>query len=175
MQLYRYFMSQSSEFCRYNRLCCFSTSVCCCLFPYRPSPGTFGYTLVCIAYWYDNFHRQYLCIKATRNKINLQIQFVTKFPCFGIWLHWIILITSIYFTVALKTLTQSHYQIRSLFGATHFLVCIWSSLGLGVECLGHGTVCYLFCEFYLQLLHLWKIIRLFILCTLHQILLEWPS
>jgi hypothetical protein len=30
---YRYFVSQSSEFCRYNTLCCFSTSVyCCCLF-----------------------------------------------------------------------------------------------------------------------------------------------
>jgi hypothetical protein len=27
MQLYRYFVRQSSEFCRYNYLCCFSTSV----------------------------------------------------------------------------------------------------------------------------------------------------
>jgi hypothetical protein len=27
MQLYRYFVSQSSEFCRHNPLCCFSTSV----------------------------------------------------------------------------------------------------------------------------------------------------
>jgi hypothetical protein len=27
VQLYRYFMSQSSEFCHHNRLCCFSTSV----------------------------------------------------------------------------------------------------------------------------------------------------
>jgi len=25
--LYRYFVSQSSEFCRHNPLCCFSTSV----------------------------------------------------------------------------------------------------------------------------------------------------
>jgi hypothetical protein len=43
-----YFVSQSSEFCRYNSLCCFSTSVycCCCVFRYRLSPGTFGYTLV---------------------------------------------------------------------------------------------------------------------------------
>jgi hypothetical protein len=32
MQLYRYFVSQSSEFCRHNALCCFSTSVYCCLF-----------------------------------------------------------------------------------------------------------------------------------------------
>jgi hypothetical protein len=34
MQLYRYFVSQSSEFCRHNSLCCFWTSVCCCLFRY---------------------------------------------------------------------------------------------------------------------------------------------
>jgi hypothetical protein len=27
-------------------LCCFSTSVCCCLFLYQFSPETFGYTLV---------------------------------------------------------------------------------------------------------------------------------
>jgi len=32
MQLYRYFVSQSSEFCRHNPLCCFSTSAYCCLF-----------------------------------------------------------------------------------------------------------------------------------------------
>jgi hypothetical protein len=29
VQLYRYFLSQSSEFCRHNPLCCFSTSVYC--------------------------------------------------------------------------------------------------------------------------------------------------
>jgi len=40
-------MSQPNEFCRHNPLCCFSTSVycCCCLFHYRLSPETFGYTL----------------------------------------------------------------------------------------------------------------------------------
>jgi len=38
-------VSQSSEICRHNPLCCFSTSVCC-LFRYRLSPGTFEYTLV---------------------------------------------------------------------------------------------------------------------------------
>jgi len=37
VQLYRYFVSQSSEFCRHNPLCCFSTSVC--LFRYRLSLG----------------------------------------------------------------------------------------------------------------------------------------
>jgi len=47
VQLYRYFVSQSSAFCRRNPLCCFLTSVCCCcLFRYRLSPETFGYTLV---------------------------------------------------------------------------------------------------------------------------------
>jgi hypothetical protein len=47
VQLYHYFVSQSSEVCRHNTLCCFSTSVyccCCCLFLYRLSPETFGYT-----------------------------------------------------------------------------------------------------------------------------------
>jgi hypothetical protein len=48
VQLYRYFVSQSSEFCRNNPLCCFSTGdyYCCCLFRYRLSPETFGYTLI---------------------------------------------------------------------------------------------------------------------------------
>jgi hypothetical protein len=45
VQLYRYFVSRSSEFCRHNPLCCFSTSVCCCLLRSRLSPGTFGYIL----------------------------------------------------------------------------------------------------------------------------------
>jgi hypothetical protein len=39
----------NSEFCRHNPLCCLSTSgCCCCLFRYRFSPETFGYTLVYI-------------------------------------------------------------------------------------------------------------------------------
>jgi hypothetical protein len=48
LQLYRYFMSQSSEFCRHNHLCCFSTSITegKRIFRYRFSPETFGYTLV---------------------------------------------------------------------------------------------------------------------------------
>jgi hypothetical protein len=47
VQFYRYFVSQSNEFCRHNPLCCFSTSVCsCCLFRYRLSSETFGYNLV---------------------------------------------------------------------------------------------------------------------------------
>jgi hypothetical protein len=53
VQLYRYFVSQSSEFCRHKPLCCFSTSVYCycCLFRYRLSTETFGYTLVEQASW----------------------------------------------------------------------------------------------------------------------------
>jgi hypothetical protein len=48
LQLYRYFVSQSSQFYRHNPLCCFSMSVyfCCYLFLYRLSSETFGYTLV---------------------------------------------------------------------------------------------------------------------------------
>jgi len=52
VQLYRYFVSQSSEFYRQNTLCCFSTSdyyyyyYYYCLFLYRTSPETFGYTRV---------------------------------------------------------------------------------------------------------------------------------
>jgi hypothetical protein len=39
------FVSQSSELCRHNPLCCFSTSVYCCksMFLYKLSPETFGY------------------------------------------------------------------------------------------------------------------------------------
>jgi hypothetical protein len=39
-------VSPFCEFCHHNPLCCFSTSVCCCLFRYQLSPETFGYTLV---------------------------------------------------------------------------------------------------------------------------------
>jgi hypothetical protein len=48
VQLYRYFVRQSSEFCCHNPLCYFSTSVYCCkhIFRYRLRPETFGYTLV---------------------------------------------------------------------------------------------------------------------------------
>jgi len=45
VQLYCYFVSQSSEFCHHNLLCCFSTSVCC-LFHSWLSSKTFGYTLI---------------------------------------------------------------------------------------------------------------------------------
>jgi len=43
-----YFVSQSSEMCRYNPLSCVSMSVYCCerVFRYRLSPETFGYALV---------------------------------------------------------------------------------------------------------------------------------
>jgi len=49
VQLYRYFMSQSGEFCRHNPLCCFSTSSTKDkrIFRYPLSPETFGYNLVC--------------------------------------------------------------------------------------------------------------------------------
>jgi hypothetical protein len=48
MQLCRDFVSKSSEFCRHNPLCCFSTCAYFCkrIFHYRFSPETFGYTLL---------------------------------------------------------------------------------------------------------------------------------
>jgi hypothetical protein len=56
VQLYRYFVSQSSEFCRHNPLCCFSTSVYCCksIFRYRLSAETFGYTPLSVLEGFDN-------------------------------------------------------------------------------------------------------------------------
>jgi len=53
VQFYRYFVSQSSEFCRHNPLCCFLTSVYCCkrIFSYRLSPEIFGYALVVLLYY----------------------------------------------------------------------------------------------------------------------------
>jgi hypothetical protein len=51
MQLYRYFVSHSGEFCCHNPSCFFSVSVYCCCFccslcRYRLSPETFVYTFV---------------------------------------------------------------------------------------------------------------------------------
>jgi len=46
VQLYRYFVSQSSKFCYLKVLCCFSTSAYYCSFRYRLSPDTFGCTVV---------------------------------------------------------------------------------------------------------------------------------
>jgi hypothetical protein len=48
VQLYRYFVSRSSEFYSHNPLFCFSTSDYCCkhIFRYRISTETSGYTLV---------------------------------------------------------------------------------------------------------------------------------
>jgi len=74
MQLYHCFVSQSSEFCRHNPLCCFSTSVYYyyyyhhhhhhhhhhCLFRWL-SPGTFGYTLVWTSYGFSSESPRSLC------------------------------------------------------------------------------------------------------------------
>jgi hypothetical protein len=64
VQLYCYFVSQSSEFCCHNPLCCFSTSVYFCLFRYRASPEIFGYTFIYIyIYIYIHTRRNDLCIE----------------------------------------------------------------------------------------------------------------
>jgi len=64
VQLYRYFVSQSTEFCRHNPLCCFSTSNTKGrhTFFYRLSPEAFGYTLV--------FHK---CLQLVKQVIYLQL------------------------------------------------------------------------------------------------------
>jgi hypothetical protein len=53
------FVSQSSEFCLHNPLCCFLSVYCCCyLFHYRLSLETFGYTIIfsCIlSYFLQDF------------------------------------------------------------------------------------------------------------------------
>jgi hypothetical protein len=68
VQLYRYFVSQSSEFCRHNPLCCFSMSNIKGkhVFRYRFSPETFGYTLVyiCKGRWTHIYAWMYLPVKS---------------------------------------------------------------------------------------------------------------
>jgi hypothetical protein len=68
VQLYRHSLSHSSEFWRHNPLCCFSTNAYCCLFRYRLSPETFGYTLVHLVF---PFHTLALCARHTDSIDNL--------------------------------------------------------------------------------------------------------
>jgi hypothetical protein len=51
------FMSQSSEFCRHNPLCCLSTSNVKGkrIFRYQLGPEIFGYTLICPTGWESVF------------------------------------------------------------------------------------------------------------------------
>jgi hypothetical protein len=62
VQLYCYFVSQSSKFCRHNPLCCFSTSNTKgkSTFRYRFSPETFGYIL---AYVEETFFHRCYCLR----------------------------------------------------------------------------------------------------------------
>jgi hypothetical protein len=90
VQLYRYFVSQSSEFCHHNPLCCFSTSVCC-LFRYRLSPETFGYTLVCPwKQWREisvaRFENEVLRIAFGTSQLNpLEVPYILNFFLIPIW------------------------------------------------------------------------------------------
>jgi hypothetical protein len=84
--VYRYFVSQSSEFCRHNPLCCFWTSVCFCslfryLFRYRLSHETFGYTLV-YQHYYDSINFMKFCMEAFPEKYESELHFYS---------HWTIL------------------------------------------------------------------------------------
>jgi len=96
VQLYRYLVSQSSEFCLRNPSCCFSASVYCCkrVFRYRLSTETFGYTLV---HGLSSRHEQNFriwnsyspCFSVTSNSYSgfllrklTVTQLVNKFPAF---------------------------------------------------------------------------------------------
>jgi hypothetical protein len=79
MQLYRYFVSQSSEFRRHNPLCCSLTSVyyccCCCLFRYRLSPGTYGYTLIVLGLFFCN-----CCLETDIKGLNRTVKYAISTP-----------------------------------------------------------------------------------------------
>jgi hypothetical protein len=90
VQLCRYFVTQSSEFCRHKPLCCFSTSVyCCCLLRYRLSPETFLYTLVlllCQHYYnlqWDNAGWAYTLQTTSQEHSQLAVTFRKRPP----WVH----------------------------------------------------------------------------------------
>jgi len=77
MQLYRYFVSQSSEFCHHNPLCCFPTNSteCKCIFRYGLIPETFGYTLVACCNKVENLshaaHVDLPVLKETRRTVSV--------------------------------------------------------------------------------------------------------
>jgi hypothetical protein len=120
VQLYRHFVSQSSEFCSHNLSCCFSTNVyfySCCLFRYRLSPETFGYTLVlsfrfsfalhqivlCHSYYVLRVNKKSNCLVARhegstrvvrwRNIPSLFARHVDEHVSFLTWSHSIVLLT----------------------------------------------------------------------------------
>jgi hypothetical protein len=74
VQLYRYFVSQSSEFFRHNPLCCFWTSIYCCkhMFLYRLSPETFGYNIVFSAALYTLTCAIYHCASKWNAKFHIR-------------------------------------------------------------------------------------------------------
>jgi hypothetical protein len=78
-------MSQSSEFCHRNPLCCFSTRVYfrCCLFRYQLSPETFGYTLVYQKHMQATFREKFPTPAGTRtprssNQYNMAVMQTSK-------------------------------------------------------------------------------------------------
>jgi hypothetical protein len=88
MQLYRYFVSQSNEFCHHNPLCCFSTSVyCCCLFRYRLSPETFGYTHVSLGKEFYKHVNVCVCARARAIEYCFLSDAIIRFVCRRCALH----------------------------------------------------------------------------------------
>jgi hypothetical protein len=85
VQSYCYFMSQCSEFCRRNRLCCFSTSVYCCkrIFRYRLSPETFGYEIVQLTSFFSLLNESVLFSRSLYNTTALSLSLSLSLPCFS--------------------------------------------------------------------------------------------
>jgi hypothetical protein len=88
------FLSQSSEFCCHNPLCCLSTSVYCCkhIFHYWLSPETFGYTLVDTWWLLKYMHiTLIICIFPLPSKLSRLVLcqcMSVSFRRYPVWLPW---------------------------------------------------------------------------------------
>jgi hypothetical protein len=80
VQLCRYFVSQSSEFCRHNPLFCFSTSNTKGkrIFRYRLNPETFGYTVVSYLLRMRQSHERKCKIIISYRPVSISFIFLNK-------------------------------------------------------------------------------------------------
>jgi hypothetical protein len=112
MQLYRYVVSQYSEFCHNNIFCCFSTSNTKGnrIFRYRLSPETFEYTLVDSRIGYVSITGP-LCVKnLLTHPYNLKsVTGCVPVVCFSPQFHFI----SFYFCYEWIVLLVFHYKLLS--------------------------------------------------------------
>jgi hypothetical protein len=138
VQLYRYFVSQSSEFCRHNHLCCFPTSVHCYkrTFYRLLSPETFGYTHVCFcvcvcvctyARTYEGVSKSFRTGRLARELQMVQLS-ATRCSCIAIlWVsivsfatitlcvasQWVFIVVSVYFI---------DYSVRKLLDTRSYIM-----------------------------------------------------